>query len=861
MSKSRKREIDMIGRKQELALAIELITSGLSVDLVGTRNSGRSAFLRQLRRRFEDLEWRVLTVRGVASLRPYPLAALHMAGLGSPSSRGNATSLRETTVELIDQVREARSVLLIDDWDDLDESSWGVVETVRRATGVPTVSARLQGMRARHTPSGLAASTFEPSYVIELAPLSFEDMEQVVVEFLGGPIDISTMTSVFVRSGGNTGLALTLLEICRREDRIVQQDNGEWIGTAELWSPRLRAVMEAYLELLDDELRDAIEMISLVGLSDVETVRKLVPWEALEVLEEQSLITTVTSSGHQLVAVVPQLLAEFLRHEPVGARRLRLTATISERLDSAESRSIQHMIPTVFPDPLQQDALFIRLLQEQSQTRVAVAATEWERDRDPHSAVRYIRALSQVHADTGVIDKVLEQTEEAGASHADRAHLASYRAKWMAYVHRDIDGMRDYIEKCKQELGDYGRLLDATEVRVLCNVQGIPADFAARLELTPNLPRASQTALLHTQLMVLTSLGRFEDALRVYGELESIDRGTSEEYTHHSFKSLALIGIGQFDDALRDLARGLDEARGDLELEAAYTFGTGVALCHLLSGDYDPIDAILDTFAATGDPLPFVPGVSLMLANIGAVVAVRRGHIELGHHYVDTLESRGLPDGAFPGQSLSWAKAQIQAFNGDLVGAQATLWDSAEQLWRRGSRFAAAIGFLGAIELRPERELLELVRERLAEIDGAYVPAYQCYVEALIEEDPELMMTSYERTRAVGLDGIAVSSLRSASTWFRHRSAIERAEQAERLEQEFTATAGRSSLDTVRFGATAISLTDREREVAALATKGLSNQEIATQLVLSVRTVETHMHRIMRKIGVTTRQALGRYIK
>lgn len=852
----------MIGRERELALAIDLITSGLSVDLVGTRNSGRSSFLRALHHRFEELEWTVLTIRGVASLRPYPLAALHMAGVGSPSPRGNATSLRETTTELIEQVREARSVLLIDDWDDLDESSWGVVETVRRATGVPTVNSRLQGMRARHTPSGLAASTFEPSYVIELAPLSFEDMEQVAVEFLGGPIDVGTMSNIFVRSGGNTGLALTLIDICRREHRLVQQDGGEWVAAAELWSPRLRAVMEAYLEVLDSELRDAIEMIALVGLSDIKTVRKLVPWEALEALEEQSLITTVASSGHQLIAVVPQLLAEFFRHEPVGARRLRLTATISELLDSVESSRILHTPPSVFPDPLEQDALFIRLLQEQSQTSVAVAAAEWDQDRDPHSALRYIRALSQVHADTEAIDRVFTETDESGASLADRAQLASHRAKWMAYVHRNVDGMRGYIEECKRELGVYGRLLDATEVRVLCNVQGIPEDFASRLELTPNLPRVVHAALLHTQLMVLTCLGRFDDAHRVYSELELLDRGSSEEYTRHSFKGLALIGSGQFDNALRDLGRGLDEARGNLDLEAAYTFGTGVALCHLLSGDYEPIDAILDTFAATGDPLPFVPGVSLMLANIGAVLAVRRGNIELGHHYIDALESRGLPDGAFPGQSLSWAKAQIQAFNGDLVGAQTTLWDAAEKLWQRGSRFAAAMGFLGAIELRPERERLERVRERLAAIDGAYIPAYQCYVEALIEQDPELMMTAYERTRAVGLDGTALGSLRSASTWFRRQSMTEEAERAERLEQEFMrAREGRSSLDAVRFGATAISLTDREREVAELAVEGLSNQEIATQLVLSVRTVETHMHRIMRKLDVTTRQALRRYIK
>src|SRR6266508_3124765 len=52
-----------------------------------------------------------------------------------------------------------------------------------------------------------------------------------------------------------------------------------------------------------------------------------------------------------------------------------------------------------------------------------------------------------------------------------------------------------------------------------------------------------------------------------------------------------------------------------------------------------------------------------------------------------------------------------------------------------------------------------------------------------------------------------------------------------------------------RFGG----LTDRERAVAALIAQGKSNQEIATALVVSKRTVETHVGNIMAKLGATTR--------
>ncbi|MGK5510142.1 response regulator transcription factor [Brevibacillus formosus] len=54
-------------------------------------------------------------------------------------------------------------------------------------------------------------------------------------------------------------------------------------------------------------------------------------------------------------------------------------------------------------------------------------------------------------------------------------------------------------------------------------------------------------------------------------------------------------------------------------------------------------------------------------------------------------------------------------------------------------------------------------------------------------------------------------------------------------------------------------LTDREKEVLVLIAKGFSNKEIAEQLTVSVKTVESHKAHIMEKLHLRTRPDLVRY--
>jgi two-component system response regulator NreC len=62
-----------------------------------------------------------------------------------------------------------------------------------------------------------------------------------------------------------------------------------------------------------------------------------------------------------------------------------------------------------------------------------------------------------------------------------------------------------------------------------------------------------------------------------------------------------------------------------------------------------------------------------------------------------------------------------------------------------------------------------------------------------------------------------------------------------------------------RAEAAADPLTEREHEVLRLLALGHTNQEIAQQLYVSVRTAETHRAHVMRKLGLGSRAELVRY--
>ncbi|MGH1525812.1 LuxR C-terminal-related transcriptional regulator [Leifsonia sp. L25] len=786
----------LAGRDRVLTLVRELLFSmDADVDLVGPRLSGRSTVVDAVASSAADARRTVVRVNGVRSLRESPLAALHAAGLGVLTSpeRRTASALQQAIDGLTTAVGSGAAALLVDDADLLDDASVGAIDAVRRATRTPLLRTRA---RLDEGPS--------TAYAVELAPLGYEELRSVMAERLGGPVDAGAMSRVYALCGGNVGLALALAELAVLEGRLVRGP-GAWSATGELWSRALRGALEAQLSGLDPAERVALERIAVTGVGDVGSARGLVDPAALDGLAAAGVLRIVPHRGRRLIALDPPVLADHLR-----------------------DRAQVDAPPT--------DAAFVQLVHAAADSRREEAARSWRAAPSPGSALALARALM---ADTGMapgsdaeLDRVLAASVGLPGDPLDAAELAVLRAR-RALAHGQ--GFAAALATLRAEvagLGPFARLADAAAVMLAVEVGAEPVVPAERLRDDSDLPPAVRSRLLEASRAVALRGGRFEDAVRLRDSLASLP-GTSAPASEAAAHAFALLGVGRHADAVAWAERGAASARDRLDAGAVRAHSVALGLCHLLADR--PADAADALASAAALGAPAVPGAAVQVALhvLTAVIAVRRGDTAVAERVRDELAA-GLsasPEGDPPpavGAGVHWIDAQLAAGRGRPDEAAELLRRLASRLATRGELPTAALALLTSLEHAIDDAGLAEARALLARQQSELHNAHLAFVEARSEGGNADLGALAERLASTGRAGPAAALRRPAG----------------------------DGSEGGGFFSTPIALTDREREITRLVAAGLSNPEIASRLVLSVRTVESHVSRVMRKTSAANRGEL-----
>ena len=228
------------------------------------------------------------------------------------------------------------------------------------------------------------------------------------------------------------------------------------------------------------------------------------------------------------------------------------------------------------------------------------------------------------------------------------------------------------------------------------------------------------------------------------------------------------------------------------------------------------------------------------------------GHVELA-----------CGDPVAAAQELDWLPEALQAFGMAEPGWEPMLPDVVEALVAVG-RLDEAEGVLEQLEQQAAalehrwatpaalrcRALVLLAHERADEAAAAAEQAASAFEELgfPLDRARSLLVAGAAKRRA-GQRRQAADSLASAIEILNELGAPL---WVERAEDELRRASPRPRRDR--------ELTSAERRVAALVAQGITNREVAAQLFTTVATVESHLTRIYRKLGIRSRTQLARAV-
>ena len=879
----------LTGRAEDLRSAVEALqgSTHVAVLLLGDSGIGKSTLLDAV---VAELRTAVTPVRihGSPSLAnvPYGVLGPFIVGLPVEEATSQLAVLRTFWARLEEERRASQKPLLlvVDDAHDLDESTAGILVELAAAGWVKLLvaSAARPGL-----PEPLLQLWFEGiAERLDLRPLTQQQTYDILEGTLGSQILPSVAEILWEASEGNPLLLSGLIDDAKSDGTLLQR-NGVWLLARPLNShgDRLTDVVRRQLLRRSPQERQALNLIALAEPVSRDLIEATVGEDAVAALIEHEMIR-VTPAPHPQLRLWHSIYGDTLRNLISPARSLQLRQSLLRLMDNE---------PTSAEGLLRQVSWSIECgaeVEDRQLLRAAVLASRLHEDelarnaaalvKDPELQVAARAVTARTYFNTSDYSAARDILEADFAKGQSVAALLTGTMMWAAvqaalgHEPADIMDRAAALLEAGEQLArdnpdDAEGILAATRERyatihamVFALAGEYPdgagmeaeAEAGAQPPATNALEAAFRLALTSERLLVrgkavqsFTAVSQaLESAGSEHGELHflaeflvaraaaSVIHGGDWEAAE---KLLAGVAAGQGPN-LASFGGGVHAAHGIIQLyqgKAAEAVNTlSAALESLRLADPQQLFAVTAAMAcaaaadagANDKATAFLadydaaPRAVSRYLRILSQMAVTYGQARMGHYpgAVDELRALGRPHGD----------------------------DSTAGLEFESLVFCLALGDRGAaarlLELQPELEGLR----------PAAICRYAAAVSTDLAADYLEAGTSCEEAELWGYAALAydaaAAGYRAAGDTLRERMAMSRRKRC--LDRADRIAGQEKDAATDPLGL----LTRRERDIVALAVRGLSDRQIAAELQVSIRTVEGHLYRSYAKLNVKGRDQL-----
>ncbi len=834
----------LIGRDDELRRGAAAIRPGAAgIVVAGPAGVGKT----RLARAAVETPGRSSTVvwaHGSRAARPLPLGAFAgLLDLPADNAAGTIGWAREQLA------RQQPRLLVVDDAHLLDEHSAIVLHRVVVRGLAPT----LVTLRSGEPAPDAVTSLWKDDYLsrLDLEPLDAEETTGLVAGVLGGPVDTASAHRLWTLTQGSPLFLRHLLSGEVSAGRFTPA-SGIWRWTSEpAISPELAALLEREIGGLAAEVQDVVDLVALAEPVAVPTLHELTSREAVEETESRGLVSIdglVARLAHPLYGEVRRATMGTLR-----ARRLR--GRVAQTLE-AESDPIPRAVLTLDSDLPPEPALFLRAAETATRLydlplaeRLARAAAA---TGDPAAQIVHAAALSW-----------LTRGEEAEAIFVDVAARAPDPGT-RAVVHLHRTGNLLFTLARADDAREALTAAEATAALPLHVASMSLVLDAAAGELSSVLVRGRE--LLHgdlpddlSRILVGSAMSA---AAAVTGERELLDEAAALGGLTADRVPTEIPGFGLADFQVlghrlygtpatgEKQANRMQDASADLPGPARLMGLVVVGHAALAAGRVrDAVSLLREAwagFAESGHEFRF------RCRTLLATALAQAGDAEGAGPLVAGLAAERHPAYTFYLPDDLLAKAWGAAAEGSTTEALGHAVAAADLARETGASGYEVIAWQTAVQLGDASALPRLQELERMSPRAALACAHG---RAWAEEDGQALVETADAWAGLGdLLAAGDAAAQAADVHRRHGrqgSALTAAALAEKL-------ADRSGARTpaLAIAARPLPLTAREREITVLAARGLSNKIIAERLTVSVRTVEGHLYRAGRKLGVSERTAL-----